>query len=81
MTEQEAKEFVATLSPEQQENILVGIKKAIANYLPKKVTTWEQGRAYCPSCGMRLPRKTSVELNYCGACGQRLDFGKEEKAQ
>lgn len=35
--------------------------------------SWDCGRAYCPNCGQKLPRKHhEYEWNYCSNCGQAV---------
>lgn len=35
--------------------------------------SWDCGRAYCPNCRQKLPRKHhEYERNYCSNCGQAV---------
>ena len=37
--------------------------------------TWLQGKAYCSSCGLGLPRKRAgMGINYCSHCGQGVKW-------
>ena len=36
---------------------------------PVKIT-WQQGKAYCGSCGKRIPAK--IKANYCHKCGREI---------
>ena len=39
------------------------------------VPTWNQGKAYCGKCGMRLPRKREDrKINYCRYCGRPVKW-------
>jgi hypothetical protein len=39
-----------------------------------KLPMWSTGRAYCPSCGERFPKKKEREINYCFRCGQAVKW-------
>ena len=34
--------------------------------------TWQQGKAYCGSCGKRIPLKISAR--FCHKCGKRIEW-------
>ena len=52
------------------------LKKLVAKETPKKpkIDSAKNGTVYCicPKCGENL--MLSLDRNYCGACGQKIDW-------
>ena len=61
------------LEPRHLRNICEYTEDAI-NFLKSEAVkpTWEQGKAYCGSCGKRVSKK--VGARYCYKCGRRINW-------
>ena len=55
----------------QQEISKNELIEAIKKQRPVK-QTWQNGKAYCGTCGKRIPGK--IKAHYCHKCGQKVDW-------
>lgn len=72
---EKAKLIIETWVPMfEQYNAPAGIDEAIALLKEQEAVepTWQQGKAFCGSCGKRIPLK--IGARYCHKCGRAVKW-------
>ena len=70
----DGREFRAIREPEYcMGQMIKDTIEILDTQIPEK-PIWNNGRAFCGSCGMKLPRKHQLDRKFCSYCGKMIKW-------